>query len=184
MRTGKNNKNQGFSIVELVVVIAIMALVTAGVGISVSSLNGSKVKKCADELVSAMESARVMTLGKEQNAVEAILYQEADGGIRVKTLRNNTVIAERELGESPIEIKVYFDNEATSYGLADIAGNSPTGNTEAGLHIMFNRSSGAFVEKTNKAGGAEKDYCTKVEVTGQGRTIEINMVGKTGKIVR
>ena len=35
MRTGRNNKNGGFSLVELIIVVAIMAIVVGVIGLSV-----------------------------------------------------------------------------------------------------------------------------------------------------
>ena len=73
MRTGRNNKNGGFSLVELIIVVAIMAIVVGVIGLSVGTLTGRKIAKCADEIVSTLERARVLTLGKEQNQVEFVL---------------------------------------------------------------------------------------------------------------
>ena len=52
MRTGRKSNNGGFSLVELIIVIAIMAILVGVMAISASSLTGRKVKKCADEIVS------------------------------------------------------------------------------------------------------------------------------------
>lgn len=40
MRIGRNNKNSGFSLVELIIVIAIMAIVVTVAGLSVGTLTG------------------------------------------------------------------------------------------------------------------------------------------------
>ena len=77
MRTGRNNKNGGFSLVELIIVVAIMAIVVGVIGLSVGTLTGRKTAKCADEIVSTLERARVLTLGKEQNQVEFVLLQNS-----------------------------------------------------------------------------------------------------------
>ena len=79
MRIGRNNKNSGFSLVELIIVIAIMAIVVTVAGLSVGTLTGRRVRKCADEIVSTIERARVLTLGKEQNNVECVIsYDSTD----------------------------------------------------------------------------------------------------------
>ena len=54
---------------------------------------------------------------------------------------------------------------------------------EKGLHLVFNRASGAFEQNTNEAGGHEKEYCRRIVVTNGSRTIEITTVGRTGKIL-
>ncbi len=184
MKIGRNSKNAGFSMVELIVVIAIMAILVGVVGANVASLNGRRLAKCADEIVSVMERARVLTLGKEQNNVECIIsYDSASQTYKAVVLQGGSKVSERELGKNPIQVKVYFDNEATGYLLEEISGVSPAG-TGQGLHVVFNRASGAFVENVNTAGGSTKHYCTKIEVTNSGRIIEILTVGKTGKITK
>lgn len=42
MKTGRNNSNRGYSLVELIVVIAIMAILVGVFSISVGSLSGRK----------------------------------------------------------------------------------------------------------------------------------------------
>lgn len=44
MRTGRNNKNGGFSLVELIIVVAIMAIVVGVIGLSVGTLTGRKLQ--------------------------------------------------------------------------------------------------------------------------------------------
>lgn len=177
MKIGKNGRNEGFSLVELIVVIAIMAVVVGGVTLSVSVLANRKVSKCADEIVSTMERARVLTLGKAQNDVECIIYD--DGGVyKAKVIQGGNTVSDRKIGESPIEIKVYFDGGA-EVPLSGVSGKSPA-SAEAGLHVIFDRASGAFVADVNVNG----HYCTKIEVTNGTRKIDILTVGKTGKISR
>ena len=57
MKTGRKNNNSGFSLVELVIVIAIMAVLVGVMATSITSLTGRKVRKCADEIVTTLESA-------------------------------------------------------------------------------------------------------------------------------
>ena len=66
MRTGRKSNNQGFSLVEMIIVIAIMAIMITTVGLSLSLVSGRKVKKCAEEIVSTIERTRVLSLGKDQ----------------------------------------------------------------------------------------------------------------------
>ena len=45
MKIGRNNKNSGFSLVELIIVIAIMAIVVTVAGLSVGYTDRPKGKK-------------------------------------------------------------------------------------------------------------------------------------------
>lgn len=176
--------NLGFSLVELIIVVAIMAILAGGLALSLAVVSNRKVSKCADEIAATIERAKVLTLGKAQNDVECIIsYDNADSAYYAVIIQGGSEVSNRKVGESPITITVYFDNEETiGYTLDKITGDAPAKDTSAGLHLLFNRSSGAFVEGTNKADGVEKKYCSKIIVSGSDREVEINTVGRTGKI--
>ena len=194
MRTGRNNRDKGYSLIELVVVIAIMAILVGVFTISISSLSGRKVNKCADEIVATLERARVLTLGKEQNQVEfRLFYDETEKQYRAQIYQGGVAVTDRVIGKDPIEIKVTFENDVTmEYKLADgiIKGSAPyvvSGVGEEGLFLVFNRSSGAFEQGTNTVGNSSSDvrsYCSKIIVSSGSRTIEITPVGRTGKILK
>lgn len=189
MRTGRNNRDKGYSLIELVVVIAIMAILVGVFAISVSSLSGRKVNKCADEIVTTLERARVLTLGKEQNQVEFRLYYDTtEKQYRAQIYQGGVVVSDRVVGKDPIEISVTFEGDSTAYDLRTgvIKGTAPyvvSGVGEEGLFLVFNRSSGAFEQRTNTV-GETKDYCSKIVVSSGSRTIEIMPVGRTGKILK
>ena len=172
MRTGRNNKNGGFSLVELIIVIAIMAIVVGVIGLSVGTLTGRKTAKCADEIVSTLERARVLTLGKEQNQVEFVLLQNSSTGeYRAQIYQGGTIVSDRIVGKEPITIQVYFDDDSTPYNLSQLKGTLPY-------------ASGAFEEKTCAAADVVKDYCKKIVISNGTRTITITTVGRTGKILK
>lgn len=190
MRTGRKSNDRGFSLVEMVIVIAIMAIVVTTAGLSISMVSGRKVKKCADEIVSTIERTRVLSLGKDQGQVEFILSQDASGDYHVRIYQGSNAsdapILDRAVGKDPIEIKVFF-SDGTEAELGNIAGNTPHAihaAGEGGLRLIFNRASGAFEKGTNAVGSDVKTYCDKIVVTGNGRTIEITTVGPTGKILQ
>lgn len=185
MRTGRNNKNGGFSLVELIIVVAIMAIVVGVMGLSVGTLTGRKIAKCADEIVSTLERARVLTLGKEQNQVEFVLT-DVSGEYHAQIYQGGTKVSDRIVGKDPITIQVYFDDDSIPYNLSQLKGTLPYASATDGLHLVFNRASGAFEEKTCAAADADKDYCKKIVISnGTGtRTITITTVGITGKILK
>ena len=102
MRTGRNNKNGGFSLVELIIVVAIMAIVVGVIGLSVGTLTGRKIAKCADEIVSTLERARVLTLGKEQNQVEFVLT-DVSGEYHAQIYQGGTKVSDRIVGKDPTD---------------------------------------------------------------------------------
>ena len=176
MRTGRNNKNGGFSLVELIIVV---------IGLSVGTLTGRKIAKCADEIVSTLERARVLTLGKEQNQVEFVLT-DVSGEYHAQIYQGGTKVSDRIVGKDPITIQVYFDDDSTPYNLSRLKGTLPYASATDGLHLVFNRASGAFEEKTCAAADADKDYCKKIVISDKNgtRTITVTTVGRTGKILK
>lgn len=191
MKTGRKNNNSGFSLVELVIVIAIMAVLVGVMATSITSLTGRRVRKCADEIVTTLERARVLTLGKEQNQVECVIsYNDTTKEYTAQIRQGDVEVSNRVLGKEPIEIEVYFDEGATDkgYSLTELMGSDsllPYVSSSDGLHLVFNRASGAFEKNTTtlKSGSTDMGYCQKIVVSNGTRTIEITTVGKTGKIL-
>lgn len=190
MKIGRNNKNSGFSLVELIIVIAIMAIVVTVAGLSVGTLTGRRVRKCADEIVSTIERARVLTLGKEQNNVECVIsYDSTDKEYHAMVYQvingTPTEVSDRVVGRDPIQVQVYFDDDTHAYSLTELKGALPYASSTQGLHLVFNRASGAFEAGTCEAGGAKKNFCKRIVVSNSDgtRRIEITTVGRTGKIV-
>lgn len=189
MKTGRKNNNSGFSLVELIIVIAIMAVLVGVMATSITSLTGRRVRKCADEIVTTLERTRVLTLGKEQNQVECVISYDTDTKeYKAQILQGGTVVTDRTLGKDPIKIAVYFEGNSTKYLLTDLMGSDsllPYVSASKGLHLVFNRASGAFEKNTSTLTGGSTDmgYCQKIVVSNGTRTIEITTVGKTGKIL-
>lgn len=190
MRIGRNNKNSGFSLVEPIIVIAIMAIVVTVAGLSVGTLTGRRVRKCADEIVSTIERARVLTLGKEQNNVECVIsYDSTDKEYHAMVYQvingTPTEVSDRVVGRDPIQVQVYFDDDTHAYSLTELKGALPYASSTQGLHLVFNRASGAFEAGTCEAGGTKKNFCKRIVVSNSDgtRRIEITTVGRTGKIV-
>lgn len=187
MKTGRKNNNSGFSLVELIIVIAIMAVLVGVMATSITSLTGRKVRKCADEIVTTLERTRVLTLGKEQNRVECVIsYNDTTKEYTAQIRQGDVEVSNRVLGKEPIDIKVYFEGDSTGYSLTELKGSDsllPYVSSSKGLHLVFNRASGAFEKDTCTANNVLKEYCQKIVVRNGTRIIEITTVGKTGKIL-
>lgn len=76
MRKGKKKLNQaGMSLVELVVVILIIGILSAGSGIGIAFFNRMNATSAAEKLASALERARLLTISADRT-VELILDKE------------------------------------------------------------------------------------------------------------
>ena len=60
----KKKKNRGFSLIEIIVTIAIMAVITAGAVSIYSLINSSKLKSMAGKVNDAISNVRSDTLTK------------------------------------------------------------------------------------------------------------------------
>ena len=98
------NKNKcindkGVSLVELIIIIAIMAVLSTGLISMIGILNGRAARECAQDTLSALSKVRVLTLSKSAGAPpsgkasDADVYLEiipdSDGRILIKQAKKN-----------------------------------------------------------------------------------------------
>lgn len=151
---------------EMIIVVAIMAIVVGGVFVGVGLITGKPAEKCANKLVSFMQRNRVTTMGKLDSYLE--IYMEADGGKQYLCVKEfiktedgaGYVATQTRIGEADVE--VWYSTDGTSYVQL---GTSP-------LKISYDRSSGAF-----------KDCCKKIEIKKGNKTVVLELVQRTGKII-
>lgn len=90
-RDGKCKWNEkGFSLVELIIVIAIMAVVIGTVVFSVSMVFSANAKACCNNLQRAIADCKVTTMGKSEAWL--VLYRGSDNQIYCQMYYNEAVI--------------------------------------------------------------------------------------------
>lgn len=177
----KNRKklnNNGFSLVELVTVIAIMVILTGLVTISASVLRGKNAQECRDKLMASLENVRTHTMGKKE--VKAVLSKSGSEYIlTVYTTQDaNTVtptVSTVMLGGSKSEIYYSFeeaDTYSTSTSLKKVSDEE--------LMIEFNRGSGAL--NSSMEGGTKCPY--HIYVVQGDKVYGIRLYKETGKLVK
>ena len=103
MSVKEKKNNGGFSLVELIVVIAISVVLIGAATISIRSVMGVEVKQCARNIESIINKTRVTTMGKDSAVLE--IYKDAsDGAYYYKTTINGTVSAPSKIGKSRIDV--------------------------------------------------------------------------------
>lgn len=171
-RIGQNDKLQrdggfrrdarGFSLVELIVVIAIMAvLMTTGL-VSMSLVSGQNVKSCVSEAESYLSRTRLEAMSREN--AELKLLVKNDGVYVNLSVEGRDV----KIGKSGISVSY----ETTGGTTVDVSGSTE-------LIISYDRSSGAFKPLPGSA-----EYCERIIFTGSGRTVSLRLVPQTGKYYR
>lgn len=154
-------QNEGFSLVELIVVIAILAVLGAGAVMGVGMLGGWQMKECVSLLDGGLNETRTEALSK-QTAYLTISCDE-NGSYYM------------EVTGRPIE-KLAGDKITITY--TTDAGEGETAiTTEQPLSLSYDRSSGAFLPMKDT-----DVYCTAICVRiGEEKCTSIKLVKSTGK---
>lgn len=154
-------KNEGFSLVELIVVIAILAVLGAGAVMGVGMLCGWQVKECVSLLDGGLNETRTEALSK-QTAYLTISCDEKGSYYMEVTGK-----PKEKLAGDKITITYTTD-----------AGDEETAITaEQPLSLSYDRSSGAFLPMKDT-----DVYCTAICVRmGEERSVSIKLIKSTGK---
>lgn len=178
-----NNKNGGFSLVELIVVIAIMAVLTGIAAMSLASVMGVSVKQCARDIQSAANQTRVSTLGKD----EVIMTITKGNKAKSSEAYYCTIVTKDGLGKTTEnEEKIGKSNLDITYVLSDSKGNKSSDITLDDTHsltIKFNRGTGAMAPCMKSDGSSGGDYyCMQIKVKKNSTEKIISFYPETGKV--
>ena len=128
MRKERNHK--GFTLIEMVVVIAIMGIMMGIGSYSLSLIASANAKECTHEINAALVSTRTKAYSSDSGTSVATmtLKKGTDGSIYV----DKSFEDEKKVGGS--KVAVSYSADGSTYTELD----------NAGLTFSFNRSSGAF----------------------------------------
>lgn len=170
-KSGKNNS--GFSLVELIIVIAIIAALIGTVILSVSMVFSANAKACSNDLQRAVADCKVTTMGKAQAWL--IVYRGENGSIysQLHIMEQKEGDEIGKLVDIPMEAQKIGGNRV-SVTYTDASGTPelelPTG-ADAGIRIEFDRSSGSF-----------KEAPQQIRIQGGSRDYKLDFIRLTGKI--
>lgn len=153
-------KNAGFSLIELIVTIAIMSILCAGVVTTVLSRSNWGIKKASKEISAALSETRVQALAKE-NACMEISYEEDKGGYVISTSYCGDVV----LGK---DITISYKQEGT---------NNSVDVKDKPLILSYERASGAFLPMI------DPDFMTRAK-DGTGLATVDTVKGDNGNDIR
>lgn len=166
----KKRNNRGYSLIELIVVVAILAILSTGVIGYFGLLSNSSAKETMTKLKTAMTNTRTQAMSKAQ---ASLLIYEQDGEYYVQLTINGAEESPIKVGNSRVYV-TYTKSNALDQSL-------PIPSKEAGgLRIEFNRDTGGF--KPIESGSGNEIYCKKITVSAGSRKYEIVCEKLTGKV--
>lgn len=183
----RKNKNKGFTLVELIVVISIFTILLGILEPSVSSIFGFRAQRAANSIASALD--RTKTEAMNRLVGEMVLTKESDGFYISYNLHKGKYYGCEQTQAkkiAPANAKIGYTTDRSGY--QDLSGQ---------LIITFNRENGGFrqiqseIVTTDSVTTALNDkndvvfhdtgaYCTAIIVKGGSRTYTIEMEKDTG----
>lgn len=168
-----HSDNKGYSLIELVIVLAIIAIIMSTVFYSIILVFSANAKSCANNIQRSIGDCKVTTMGKADAYM--VLYRNSGGDVytqmHIKESDGTWTDEEpQKVGSSKVTVG-YISGE----------GNVETSDTivpllpDDSIEIHFDRSNGGF--KADAAGNLYK----AVSVEGGNRKYNITMVKLTGK---
>lgn len=166
-RSRKLNRNAGFSLIELIVVIIIMGVIAGTSVIGMSQVLRTNVSTAADRLSAAVEKAQYDNFYLDGEVVLTLEY--TDGryyAVVVQTVDVNGVQQQRELNREEIA-----DNKVTVTAVAK--NGAMTEVASAPVTVAFYKSSGALK--------ATEAVYTGIRLQNAARKAEVVLVEHTGR---
>ena len=152
-------KNAGYSLVELIVVIAIIAVILATVSYSAVMVSGANTKACANNLQRVIADCKVTAMGKADAFLE--LYGE-DGEVFCKMTIDGAEQEEQRLGTDRVRVTCEGENAVLYINAGD------------SLTIRYDRGTGSFAKETAEA-------CHSIVIEGGNKKYELRLIPLTGR---
>ena len=166
-------KNRGFSLIEMMVIIAIMGILIAMITPALYSLFSSSTRGCAMNVDSLIAKCKVYAMGRSEDVV-VMIYKGDDGKIWGEYIEGNKAIGQAEqLGDSRVELSV------TPPGGAAYA---PT--RAQPLYISFSKATGGLCLFGDSRDGfftPASGQLAKIDITSAGKPYEVSIYATTGK---
>lgn len=137
MRTGRRTEqNTGFTLVELVVVLAVLAIAGALLAVGLTTVFNADAKKCAQSVSSALQTARQNNMSREGDSTYVAFAQDDSGRLFARLVVNGNEADRQAVSAKPVTVEA---------GAASTASGTPSGNLKGKvLYVSFRRGSGSL----------------------------------------
>ena len=180
---GLRKNNKGYSLVELIIVVAIIAVIGLGATWSIILVFSANAKTCSNDIVNAIAECKIMTMTKGQGNVRLIIYRDGAGGTIYGELQT------RETASSPWttikDEKQKIGASRCSVGTSDGADDIPTG-PDGAWGFYFDRSTGKLLNPAEAGITNVNDttYVDEMHVLGGRKKYLIQIEKLTGKVTK
>ena len=134
------HNNKGFSLVEIIIVVAIMTVLIGVTGYGISLSSGKAADECARKLASCMQHARTATMGKYSTTIT--IKKDADG-IWAEEVVTTANADGTENTENPIGTKTKIGDAKVSITFNDADFSE--------IQFIFNRGTGGLSSYADQA---------------------------------
>ncbi len=173
----QRNNTRGFSYIELMFTIAIVAALLTFVGSSINRIYALDAKKCANELDSMISSCKIGAMSRAGDVYLKIYV--SDAGINAEYYENDLLVSSEKMGKKTIQL-TYVDSNGVEY--TGVSAQHP-------LVISFARETGqqldfadsAVLADVTGATMASDVFCQTILVISAGNTYRIEMIPSTGR---
>lgn len=159
--------NGGYSLIELVIVMAIIAIIMSTVFYAIILIFSANAKSTANDIQRAIGDCKVTTMGR--SAAYMKLYRNADGDVFTQMWvmdSSKTYVPSEPQKVGPKRVTVAYKPESGSRT------ELPAGESN-GIEIRFDRASGGFDDNSN--------FYEVIYVEGGSKKYEITLTKLTGK---
>lgn len=170
-------KNEGFTLIELVVILAMMSIFIGIFAYNIGQITGYNAKECYKKISTAITQAKVSTLGKAKETGDMYLQIYRDQGtdrIYIQTVTNgkssSPTITDKTKITKRSGVKVGYQLKGSSDITDAVDG--------AELNICFNRATGAIVNTDGSASSLQY-----IHITAGTYKYTIELIPSTGKII-
>lgn len=169
--------NKGYSLVELIIVIAIMALFAGTTLFSVVMIFSASAKACANDIKEALAENKVTAMGKSEAKVE--IYRDAadDCVYVVQWIKKGDDWEPKRTDGAGNPVPEKLGNSRVYVAYVPKGGAETELTSGSSLQICYDRSNGSFSDKSDGC-----TLCEKIYVKGGSRFYELTLIELTGKV--
>lgn len=183
MRTGRKT-DEGFTLIELIVVIAIIAILTGAVIVSINPIQATAAKQAATNTQDAILKGKQYAMTRGNDGTYMVISQ-GKKDLEATYYVNNKEIDSEVISTRKVDVK--YDNGEGGTGYIKTWGDATTTVKVTDLYIGFDKGSGSCRTFTSSATEARNTKLStsnerSIEISAGGRTYKITVSGLTGRV--